>query len=427
MIPLHLSSIVRYTPHFLQNYVGDTGQVPFPSVEKIHGAVLFCDIAGFSTMAEKLTFNNPDGIFELTSILDIYIGNLVKIISTCGGDVVKFAGDALFAVWRTDEKKDITAVTHLATECAFIIKKNLNNMEINHVVLNLRIGLGAGALSIYQVGGLYNRRELLFVGDAMNQASNVGSLSKAKDFYISREVYSILTSLGSLKPAVQKNAFYFKPLIYFKGHLETPKLHITPEAEKTLRAYLPRVILSRIDEGLDPHAAEIREVSVIFLKVTNFVFSENVAMEDIQDIMKLLQECLYEYEGSINRFGFDDKGAVLLAAFGLPPMLHTDDPARAVHAAIYLQKKFRDVGKKCHIGIGTGNVFCGSVGSETRSEYTMHGTVVNNTAGLMQASKSILCDQLTYEKSRDQIEFKPAIPLKVKGRKDPIPVYEPVY
>lgn len=47
-----------------------------------------------------------------------------------------------------------------------------------------------------------------------------------------------------------------------------------------------------------------------------------------------VQESVYEYEGSINKFLMDDKGSTLVAVYGLPPVGHADDPTRGVLAAL---------------------------------------------------------------------------------------------
>ena len=51
-------------------------------------------------------------------------------------------------------------------------------------------------------------------------------------------------------------------------------------------------------------------------------------------VMVAVQESVYEYEGSINKFLMDDKGSTLLAVYGLPPVGHADDPIRGVLAAL---------------------------------------------------------------------------------------------
>ena len=54
---------------------------------------------------------------------------------------------------------------------------------------------------------------------------------------------------------------------------------------------------------------------------------------------------------------------LLLAGFGMPPMTHTDDEKRAVQAAKLIVKKIKAIGYVATVGVATGQVFCGVVGS----------------------------------------------------------------
>jgi hypothetical protein len=103
-----------------------------------------------------------------------------------------------------------------------------------------------------------------------------------------------------------------------------------------------------------------------------------------------MQKALYQFEGSISRLQIDDKGTVLKAAFGLPPLFHENDPARAVLAALHIEEGLAAAEIECTIGITTGNIFCGMVGNDRRCEYTTVGAEVNMAARLMmQARKSL--------------------------------------
>jgi hypothetical protein len=58
-----------------------------------------------------------------------------------------------------------------------------------------------------------------------------------------------------------------------------------------------------------------------------------------------VQTMLYKYEGTLCRFIVDDKGSGLLAAFGLPPAKHENDPLRAVKAALGIVKRMKEISK----------------------------------------------------------------------------------
>tara|TARA_B110000305_G_C19007337_1_gene433276 strand:- start:35 stop:271 length:237 start_codon:yes stop_codon:yes gene_type:complete len=68
--------------------------------------------------------------------------------------------------------------------------------------------------------------------------------------------------------------------------------------------------------------------------------------------------------GSINKVIVDDKGALVLCVFGLPPMVHHDDSYRAITAAFLMRHHLHDLGLFCKIGVATnrgakkGPTFC---------------------------------------------------------------------
>jgi hypothetical protein len=66
-----------------------------PSVERFHAALLFVDISGFTVLSQRLPVD------ALRLHINAYFKKILDIIFKYGGDVIKFAGDALFIVWQT--------------------------------------------------------------------------------------------------------------------------------------------------------------------------------------------------------------------------------------------------------------------------------------------------------------------------------------
>ena len=121
------------------------------------------------------------------------------------------------------------------------------------------------------------------------------------------------------------------------------------------------------------------------------------------------------------------QGIIFFGAFGVPPFSHEDDPVRAVKAAKDIYSGLMELGYESAIGVCTGNVFAGVVGSALRHEYTVIGDTINMSARLMASASTlgvpILVDQETYELCRLRIEFAALDAIKVKGRSDPVPVH----
>jgi hypothetical protein len=151
-------------------------------------------------------------------------------------------------------------------------------------------------------------------------------------------------------------------------------------AGTALRGYVPGAILARLDAGQSAWLSELRHLSVLFLRLPELDDITPATLRQANDLVREVQEALYEYEGSVNKLGVDDKGTTMVAAFGLPPVAHEDDPIRAVRAALEIRAHLDQRGVRHAIGIASGRVFCGSVGNELRREYTMIGGVVNLAA-----------------------------------------------
>jgi tetratricopeptide (TPR) repeat protein len=206
------------------------------------------------------------------------------------------------------------------------------------------------------------------------------------------------------------------------GKIATP---LAAEAEAGLRAFIPGAILARLAAGQAGWLAELRRVTVIFINLHDLDYA--MPLEQAQSLMQTLQTSLYRYEGSINKLSVDDKGVTLIAALGLPPLAHENDPARGIQVAMAVQVELHRMGLRSAIGVTTGRAFCGMVGNNRRREYTMIGDVVNLAARLMQAAPgSILCDAATYNAAQAQLNFETLPPIKVKGKAEPVAIYHPL-
>ncbi len=142
-----------------------------------------------------------------------------------------------------------------------------------------------------------------------------------------------------------------------------------------------------------------------------------------------------KYEGGIKEFSVDDKGVVAVIGFGLPPFGHEDDATRGIHAAfditnavIKIENKI-NVGITSRMGVTSGDVFCGSVGSASRREFAMIGDTVNLAARLMMKADTngVLCDNYTYmeAKSAGKFSFERLAPIKLKGKEQLVPIFKP--
>jgi class 3 adenylate cyclase/ribosomal protein L40E len=197
------------------------------------------------------------------------------------------------------------------------------------------------------------------------------------------------------------------------------------------RAFADRLLATR---GQVTH--ERRLVTILFSDVKgSAAMAEQLDPEDVMDIMsgafKFLIEPIYNYEGTLARL----MGDAILAFFGAP-IAHEDDPERAIRAgldivqgarqyAAKLQQERGISGFNVRVGINTGLVVVGEVGSDLRLEYTAMGDAVN-LAARMEANAppgGILISHDTYRHVRGVFTVRPQEPLIVRGKPEPVLTY----
>ena len=450
--------LASYVPKLIQNrIVADPSPIEAPVAEEIQAALLFADISGFTLLTERLAEKGPTGVEALARILNKYFGQLIDIIHDYGGDVVKFAGDAVIAVWpivadiapegetgaaNSVSRADQWQWTMRAAECALKIKERLTNYKAEDANLYLKLAISTGRISTAHIGGVFNRWEFLLTGSPLVELGIANNLAKAGDVLITPSAWKLIRNDCYASPL----EFELKETIAQGGRLDglnkpssifssRKKLDIPEGAEKSLRPYIPGAIINRLTAGQSSWIAELRRVTVLFINLPDL--DQDTELEFAQNIARLIQRSVYRYEGSINKINVDDKGITIVAALGLPPFSHEDDPARGVQSALMIRKELANLRVRSYIGITTGRIFCGSIGNDTRREYTIIGNAVNLSARLMGAASSqfplidkygipILCDRATYDSAKDAIEFESLPPQQVKGRMEPVAVFHPL-
>src|SRR5919108_5221530 len=444
--------LASYVPKLIQNRViANPLPIEAPVAEDLQAAILFADISGFTLLTERMAEKGPTGVETLARILNEYFGQLIDIIHDYGGDVVKFAGDAVIAVWpvvsdlpapdsvSTISRADQWQWTMRATECAIEVHRRLTNYRVENANLYLKLAVSMGKISTAHVGGVFNRWEFLITGTPLVELGIANQLAQAGDILVTPSAWKLIRNDCDGEPI----EFELKDTIAQGGQIDglnkpssifsTPQKPMIPEGvENSLRPYIPGAIINRLTAGQSSWIAELRRVTVLFINLPGL--DQDTGLENAQDIARLIQRSVYHYEGSINKINVDDKGITIVAALGLPPFSHEDDPARGVQAALMIRKELSALKVPSFIGVATGRIFCGSVGNDSRREYTIIGNAVNLSARLMGAASRqdeliakqlvpILCDRITYDSAKEAIEFETLPPQRVKGRTEPVEVF----
>jgi len=130
----------------------------------------------------------------------------------------------------------------------------------------------------------------------------------------------------------------------------------------------------------------------------------------------------------------DDKGSTLICIWGLCPFSHDDDAARAILTAINMRRELAKIENTwCNVGISTGEVFSGVVGtSGSRKEFSVLGDYVNLAARIMYWPKKykltgkINVDLQTKKEADNFIRFNYKGHCEFKGKSVSLPIFEPI-
>ena len=208
--------------------------------------------------------------------------------------------------------------------------------------------------------------------------------------------------------------------------------------ERTFGRYVSAPVVSEILEALDRDQMELggrlQEATVAFVDARGFTgLSENLEPGELVRVMNTyLSEVIgavLDHGGTVNKFGGDS----ILAIWNAPtPSL--DHALLATRAAMAAQQRIEGVQRNDEslpalsfgIGISTGMVVAGNMGSKDRLEYSVIGDTVNVAAKLTGAAEGgkVWVSSGTFELIRDHVTAEPLEPVAVKGKREPISVYE---
>lgn len=429
------------------------------------GAVVFSDASGFTALTERLA-KKANGAELLSQCLTAFFTPLIQLINAYRGDVIKFSGDALMIYFpAVDDTRagmlvpphgsygfpDIgpmaTAVLR-ASACCIEIHKRLHMFDtgVDGVRLCLHIGVGCGEVAMLQVGGIVPpethvpRCEYIICGPPLEQISIAEPLAKNGETCLSPQAWEHVRECvveGSpledrpdyhLLLRMDESKFTFPTIKYSAMETDTRSQHMFRLSElNVIRRYIPSAVFKQIEGGTLTYVNEMRNISTIFISGSGVDVSTDDGAQIAQNLMSSVQRMCYSHEGTLNKFVIDDKGMLFLLVYGLPPLVHTDDSTRAVLACFDMVKVFRDLNLIGRFGVTTGRAYCGVCGSAQRMEYTVLGDTVNLSARLMAnaPANGVYSDESTKDLSTNEINFQALAAIKVKGKANPIPIFQP--
>jgi class 3 adenylate cyclase/tetratricopeptide (TPR) repeat protein len=210
----------------------------------------------------------------------------------------------------------------------------------------------------------------------------------------------------------------------------------TTEQEREPLSYTPPHLAEKILTSRSALEGERKQVTVLFCDLRNSTaIAEKIGAEAMHGLLsrffELAMDEVHRYEGTVNQL----LGDGFMALFGAP-IAHEDHARRAVFAALDLQRTLRDhheelggqhgVELAFRMGLNTGMVVVGSVGSDLRLDYTAIGDTTNLAARLEQIAEpgTILVSETTNRLVQGYVRLEALEPVEVKGKTEPVSTYK---
>ena len=222
--------------------------------------------------------------------------------------------------------------------------------------------------------------------------------------------------------------------------IQNSQLYKQMQAEAVMRdkleRFFPEAVSRKLREEGNLEILEA-EVTALFADISDFTVMSSTmeprqVIEMLNDYFKVIvEDIVFPYEGTLEKY----IGDALLAVWGAPyPKL--DDADRAVRAAIEMQWAVRRLNQEwiqqqrrpiqIHIGLNTGRVAAGNIGSEKLIQYAHIGDTTNVASRICNAAQAdeIMIDQSTFSKLKNRsLPLEKVPPTKVKGKKQPLQLY----
>jgi predicted ATPase/class 3 adenylate cyclase len=439
------------------------------------GTILFVDVSGLAALSSKLATTGRRGNEELSTILNRLLAMLVEEIYARGGGVIKFGGETLTAFFDAHRLgPDHTALAGAAALAmqGRMVQFAAISTSVGAFELRLRVAVHRGKVFAAEVGD-DDRAELIVTGRAINRVVSVLEGAAPGEVIVSDEARQALGAARTQRKFATLYALQalaseprLPPASAPIWHTDRPSLEAVPaliQWMRRLQRYMPHGLPHRLVHA-SAEGGEFRPVTVLFANF--YTFSKLLALLELPALVEHdmtvvgrvlhiyythVRAIIRRYGGSINKVDMATFGDRLLALFGAP-LAHEDDPLRAMQAALDLRSSLGRVNQaivtllhewtdahpeqrtlvqvtavplRQRIGITTGTVFAGIVGTPQRHDYTVIGEPVGLADQLLTVAGNddILLSTATHQAVRHLFEAEALAPRLLKQVERPVPIF----
>jgi class 3 adenylate cyclase/tetratricopeptide (TPR) repeat protein len=471
-----------YIPTNLRDWVQ---QNPTPGTthgEMLAGTILFADVSGFTALTEHLSGQGQWGVEEMIEqVINPYLKSMLEVLGRFGGDLLKFAGDAVLAYFPAARREHLAPTW--AVRAALSMQEEMRRFENipiagEQFTLRMKVGIESGRFLAASVG-TPRRMEYVVMGRPVRGAMWAESSAGPKQVVVGPETHRLLEESPRRQPLGPDLYLITEPGkaddFEMRAHSRRPRrssivskepaalfaaIQQTLQELEAIAPYLAPELVSKVvtyasERGIP---SELRQgAAVMFVNLLGLDelldsehFDPAAVTAILQETFVALHREVDDRGGVISRIDPYNRGSKLLVLFGAP-QAHEDDPLRAVDTALAMRRAVHEINSKLlpppepdrpehalqlRAGITYGPTIAGEAGDfRGRREYTVMGDEVNLSARLMgnvslphymmdtASAGEIYINQSVQRQVAGYFAYESKPPIRVKGKTSPIPIY----
>ncbi len=376
-----------------------------------------------------VNYSGPAGTYPTYSAYQVALGDILKENPNAFKDKIVLIGSTtitLHDVYATpfSAQQPTAGVEVVANAIDTILNGSYLRETPPWVALLVIIFMAAAAGLISRIQRPSLTLILMAIG-MMLYAAVTYIIFAAKGLYIPVAAPQLMLFLGVILPAIEQAV---------SQELEKRRVR------NLFSRFISPEMVGQLIETQDINSLNKRaNLSILFSDIRGFTsLSEKLSPEEVVSVLnpylEAMTKIIDQFGGTVDKY----EGDAILAFFG-EPVVHEDHALRAVRTAVEMRAALAELdrqwerdGQPYHIeigiGINSGEVFVGLLGSAQRINYTIIGDNVNLASRLQDLTKTyqwpILVSESTYEQIKDEFEAQLVDSVIVKGRSEAVKVYK---
>lgn len=400
---------------------------------KAVGAALFADISGSTALAEALVaeLGRRRGAEEVTRELNLIYEGLIQTLHEYGGSVIGFSGDAI-TCWIEADDGSLAIACAQAMQDAMRAFHDVETPAGTKVELAIKVAVTTGSARRFVVGDPQIQLFDVLAGSVLDELALAEHQAERGEIIVPFSMAEkFVDLLRIVDERVEADSGTRWAVITQERQPPAGDAVIDPWtdqlSEADLKPWVQSEIYARLKSGRGEFLAELRPAVALFFRFGGLQFDlQEDAPEQLDRYIRIIQEIIQSYGGTLIQLTMGDKGSYAYAAFGAP-IAHEDDVDRAIAVALEIQEVSPQYVGPVQIGISQGLMRTGAYGSDKRRTYGVLGDEVNVAARLMQAANpgQVLVSESAVKLSHAKLDWQALPGVQAKGKQGVIRIFQP--